>query len=62
MSQGESDLSQISKDVFWASRLSYFLILACVLLSLDGLLFAEDSICLTLLSLTDDNALYLVDF
>lgn len=55
-------LSGISKEVFYAFSLSYFLILACVLLSLDGLLFDEDSICVVLLSLTDDSALYLVDF
>ena len=55
-------LSGISKEVLYTFSLSYFLILACVLLSLDGLLFDEDSICLILLSLTDDSALYLVDF
>ena len=55
-------LSRISKEVFCAFSLSYFLIFASVLLPLDGLLFAEDSIYLILLSLTDDSALYLVDF
>lgn len=64
MSKGESDLSlfQISKEELCTSSLFYFLMLVCVLLSTDRLLFAEDSVCLISLSLTDDSALYIVDF